>query len=197
MSAGDSYCEAALEMSVWVHSGARMSLWLWWRLIRIPSRIDAPLTAIVRGMDPVLRDHLSDICVHFRGETAEVSLRMARFRSPEAGPGENPWHATDKDPGGAARWPTLVHEIPLDMTMGEQLENLERSELVGGLRNTRNQHGNNFGGLRPKRTWGPPAGRSWRLLTNAGSEEERSAWLLANQRRISSTAGKSEIASIT
>lgn len=174
-----------------------MSLWLWWRLLKIPSRVDAPLTALVRELDPALRDHLSDISVHFRGTTAEVSLRFALFRWSDAEPGANPWIATERDPGGASRWPTLVRELSTDTPMGEQLENLEASGLVGGLRNARNRHGNHFPGLLPKRSWGPPAGRPWRTLTHAGSDHERTEWLRGNQLRMSSTAGKSEIVSIT
>jgi hypothetical protein len=174
-----------------------VSVWLWWRLLRIPAHVDAPVTAFVRELDPALRDHLSDISIHFRGAAAEVSFRFALFRQTDAGPGENPWLAAEQGPSRTTRWPTLARELSLDTPMGAQLENLEISGLVGGLRNARNKHGNNFAGLLPKRCWGPPAGRSWRLLTHAGSDEERAVWRRGNQLRMSRTAGNSEIASIT
>ena len=127
----------------------------------------------------------------------EVSLRFALFLRRDAAAGEGPGVVADHDPGGATRWPTLVREVASGTPMGEQFENLEASGLVGGLFNTLNRHGHTFAGLLPKRTWGPPAGGSWRLLTHAGSNADRAAWLRRLQARMASTAGNSVIAPIT
>ena len=175
-----------------------MSIWLWWRLIKIQSRNDAPLTALVRELDPVLRNHIDHLGIHFRGETVEVSLRFALFLRHDARRGESPWIGGDQPTSAdLKRWPTLIRELPLELAMAEQLENLEDSGLVGELSNTRNHHGNNFAGLRPKRSWGPTAGRSWRLMTHAGTAAERQAWQAAIQDKTPSTDGSSVIESIT
>lgn len=144
--------------------------------------MDGPsLLAVVAGLDPALRGRLCDFAVRFLDDReAEVTLRFALALGGRLRELRDPW-AVGFEPvageGEPRRWKTLTARIPLEPSIHQQLQELERSQIAGGLRPARMRGGSDYSHTWPSRPWGSPHHGTWRFLTHAGTTAERRAWL--------------------
>jgi len=135
--------------------------------------MDSPLTYIVRDrLEPVLLAALSCITVELREGLTTARMSFALYgNSPTAQLLLHTISVSDEPlPTGVTgtyitRWPDALYELPPQPGAVEQIQDLAASGLVGRV----NWHHFDLGaGL-----------HHWLIKTRAGSQAERTAWLLA------------------
>lgn len=139
------------------------------------------LTEIVKELEPLLRERLTSMRVTVDGGQAVATLSILLFGPPGAFGQAGPYQITanlDGLPAGvqAAGWerfPDQRRVVRMDVPISDQIAELDASGLVGGLDAARYQYNlsdANAAGV---------AALSWTIKTHAGSQQERTAWLMS------------------
>jgi hypothetical protein len=135
----------------------------------------ATLTDIINDLEPVVRNAVSGLHIEPAGPRYHVSLSIALYTQGTA-PSATREHRISVDtehlPDGVSvagwtRWPNLERDLDPFAQVEEQIRDLSATGLLGTLDAAR------FTPLSD-----PDLPPRWNVKTHAGSQAERSAWLL-------------------